>query len=444
MVFDFKNLGIIESARIELKGLTIITGLNDTGKSFLSRTIYSITKTIKDADEQAIIEKYEQINTVVQQIFSLHRQIVPYTQQKSQEFNPNVIGVKLLDLLTSKATTSNIIQFIEDYKQRIVNDIRESSATFKRPTPEQADSYISRIEQTVNSVASLLTEEGSQERNFKSFFDNVVIQRLFQGQLNNLLNNNLQIKIREGETELLSIEVQDNKTLNFKSENLYLLNDATIIDTPTIIQLAKFITNALAFPSTLKKLYQQRTDLPYAYYDLLEKMNLAGSSNSIFSDVLSEIQKTIRGNVAYNPDEGGFVLRRDNGNIIRSFNIATGIKSFGLIQLLLNSGAINQRSLLVIDEPEVHLHPQWEVEYARIIVILSKLNIPIIVSSHSPYFLQAVAKYVKDYQTEDITKVYFGSKEETGNMTSFKDVTDDLEPIFRTLSEPMQNLYLTN
>jgi len=115
-------------------------------------------------------------------------------------------------------------------------------------------------------------------------------------------------------------------------------------------------------------------------------MNTPSNISDLYSDVYKEIKHTIKGEILFKIEEG-FVFMNESGNSIKSFNIATGIKSFGLIQLLLNSGAINPKSILIIDEPEVHLHPLWEVEYAKMIVILSTLGIPIIISTHSPYFL---------------------------------------------------------
>src|SRR5690606_25829833 len=130
------------------------------------------------------------------------------------------------------------------------------------------------------------------------------------------------------------------------------------------------------------------------------------------------------------------VFEKDNGQEIRSFNIANGVKSFGLIQLLLGSETINPNSVLIIDEPEVHLHPSWEIEYARLIVLLSKAGIPILVSSHSPYFLRAITVYVKSLDTADITRFYFGEKDLKKQTTSFRDVTHNLDDVFRLLAEP--------
>jgi hypothetical protein len=36
---------------------------------------------------------------------------------------------------------------------------------------------------------------------------------------------------------------------------------------------------------------------------------------------------------------------------------------------------LDERTLIVLDEPEVHLHPNWQLKYAEIITLLVKNNI---------------------------------------------------------------------
>ena len=60
------------------------------------------------------------------------------------------------------------------------------------------------------------------------------------------------------------------------------------------------------------------------------------------------------------------------------------VKSFSILQLLLKNGFLQKDTLLIIDEPEAHLHPQWIVEYARMIVLLHKeIGVKFFVASHS-------------------------------------------------------------
>jgi predicted ATP-dependent endonuclease of OLD family len=443
MIFSFRNLGVVETATIELRGLTVICGLNDTGKSFISKTIYSIIKTVNESNEQAIIEKYTQIEFLINQIASSHRQFIAYNQQKYQLFNPNEISGRILNSLLKKAPELETKEIVDSYIEKIIKDLELfKNTSLPISAKNNIDQHISKVRENYKGILTLIKEETDDEKKFKSFFDKVIIKTLFQGQLNSLNRKDsvLSITISEGVNNLINIDVKENKTQRFRLDNSLLLNDVTFIETPTIIQLASFITKTLAFPTTMRKLYQQRTELPLHYYDLIEKINNSGTVPDVFQEIFIDTKKIIDGSVLYKIDERRVVFERNDGATVQVFNMASGIKSFGIIQLLLNSGSINQNSVLIIDEPEVHLHPQWEIEYAKIIVELSKIGIRIIISSHSPYLLRALAYYVEEYKTNEITKFYFGKKEPEKTSSIFTDVTDNLEPIFKALATPMQKL----
>lgn len=116
-------------------------------------------------------------------------------------------------------------------------------------------------------------------------------------------------------------------------------------------------------------------------------------------------------------------------------NTASGIKTLGLLQLLAMSQTVNKNTLLIIDEPEVHLHPEWQLEYAKLIVSLVKVGLFVVLTSHSPYMIEAL-KFYSDKEISNLTKFYVSGKE------SFLDVTENLEPLFSQLAIPMQKLGL--
>lgn len=441
MEFKFENLGIIKEANIKLNGLTVLTGLNDTGKSFISKAIYSIAKTVNESNEQDIADRYEKTRLLINQIFSLHRSIVPFTPQRNQSFNPNEVSNKILQFLVADFPTETSTDEVKNYAQRVIDDIRDYFNEQQR-IHLNIEPQISKILQISTDAQVALIDKSDSKKKFKHFFDNIIIQRLFQGQINNLNDkgNSLKILVTDGATEVLDIEIKDNLTKKFELKSIFLVTDATIIETPTIFQIAKFITTTLAFPNILKKAYQQRSDLPYTYYDLLEKLNIPANNTSIYTDIFNSLTKLIGGQLKFRLEDNSFILKKENGNEIKSYNIATGIKSLGLIQLLLSSGVIDKSALLIIDEPEVHLHPKWEIEYAKVICDLTKQGIKILISSHSPYLLRAIRKFSnenKDINT--VTSFYFGNKKEDG-FSYFEDVTENPEPIFKALAEPMMSL----
>ena len=73
---------------------------------------------------------------------------------------------------------------------------------------------------------------------------------------------------------------------------------------------------------------------------------------------------------------------------------ATGIKGVSIIANLYNQGCLSDRTLLIIDEPEAHLHPEWIVAYARILVLLVKrIGLRLLLASHSPDMINALQAF---------------------------------------------------
>jgi predicted ATPase len=86
----------------------------------------------------------------------------------------------------------------------------------------------------------------------------------------------------------------------------------------------------------------------------------------------------------------------------------------------------------VLDEPEVHLHPNWQLKYAEIITLLVKNNINILVTTHSPYMIEALERYAEKYDIEDKTNFYLAKD----GMIKSDDNNQTLSKVFETLSQP--------
>jgi predicted ATPase len=265
------------------------------------------------------------------------------------------------------------------------------------------------------------------------------IQAVFNGVINNQNTiNAAQIKFSNHKNFIFT-EIKKNKTQQFERNDFSPVN-VTILETPLILSLFRFIRDSLAFnkmPNNGQKSQSLNDGLPYYTFDLMRKIGRKTFFNN--QKIYNEISKIISGNVNFDNGTDDFVYTDKNDKKHDIINVASGIKSFGLLQLLLNSGNLNENSILIIDEPEVHLHPFWQVEYAKVLVKLVENNIPVVVASHSPYFIEALKTY-SDKTIKDKTNFYLGEMQEGGSV--FKDVTNDLEPIFELLAIPMQQLML--
>ena len=59
----------------------------------------------------------------------------------------------------------------------------------------------------------------------------------------------------------------------------------------------------------------------------------------------------------------------DSSKDIDVASLSTGLKAFVILKQLLINGNVQDKDVIVLDEPEIHLHPEWQLLYSEIIVI---------------------------------------------------------------------------
>ena len=114
-----------------------------------------------------------------------------------------------------------------------------------------------------------------------------------------------------------------------------------------------------------------------------------------YNKFVSEVAEVMGGHFEF--DNNGilrFVETREGVVNTPSFelnNVSEGLKAFGVIELMLKYRVFNDGDILIFDEPEIHLHPEWQIKYASILVKLQKeFNLTVLITTHSSSFLMAL------------------------------------------------------
>lgn len=108
---------------------------------------------------------------------------------------------------------------------------------------------------------------------------------------------------------------------------------------------------------------------------------------------------------------------------------------------LVENGYIDDKTLLMIDEPEAHLHPQWIVEFAHILVLLNKeLGAKVMVASHNPNMVEAIQAIAKKEGVIDNTHFYMAYESEQRFTYEYKDLEQDVEGVFRSFNVAYQKI----
>ena len=120
-------------------------------------------------------------------------------------------------------------------------------------------------------------------------------------------------------------------------------------------------------------------------------------------------------------------------------NLSAGLKTFALFKQLILNGTIGQNSIVILDEPEIHLHPEWQLVLARLIVLLQiEFDLHILLTTHSPYFLNAIEVFSVRYHIANKCNYYLTQADYQG--VKFIDVSRDIDKIYAKLAKPLQEL----
>ena len=65
MKLCLKNIGKIKSACVDINGITVIAGNNDTGKSTIGKALFAIFNSLYRSDEKIVTDRADSINNLV-------------------------------------------------------------------------------------------------------------------------------------------------------------------------------------------------------------------------------------------------------------------------------------------------------------------------------------------------------------------------------------------
>ena len=119
------------------------------------------------------------------------------------------------------------------------------------------------------------------------------------------------------------------------------------------------------------------------------------------------------------------------------------MKTFTYLQRLLQNGFLDDNTLLLIDEPEAHLHPQWIVEYARLLVLINKkLGVKIMIASHNPDMVAAIRSIAEKEGVLENTHFYLAEKNAESRRYVYNDLGQEIDEIFRSFNIALDRIKL--
>jgi len=152
-------------------------------------------------------------------------------------------------------------------------------------------------------------------------------------------------------------------------------------------------------------------------------------------EFINEISTIIGGTMFYKPMIQSFVLKVNDKYIT---DIQRSKQAFGILQMFCMYFSLSPNPVLILVEPETGLHPEWQLLYANLIIKLVKLGATVLITSNSPYLVEALSTYSKREDLESKTSFYVGESSDLGTVFQYEE--QDLNRTFEFFAKPMRRL----
>lgn len=358
---------IKEPLSIELNNITVICGKNNTGKTYLTYSIYGFLKYFNDRNY--LLERLrEQFNQVLR--------------------NKNV-AIKTDDIISS------ISQAIENYSSSLGKNLSIRNNFIHNPIFS-----IDNIRELFNSGCKF-SYNGRISKNRNITYTKKTHEDFLLVTLNDIDLTDNTNQDEHNEAYILAIENHMKYIINMK-----------FLDSIPIVQISSVERTGIAiFQAELENNneldlfgddyteYNFKDNYPQAVKDNVKTVKLQRdlySDSSLskeapyiidyFNSIIKGEYKVIEGkNVVYYPEDNkDYLLLNESSSSIRAL-LDLGI-------YLKHTAGKGQ--IFIIDEPEMNLHPENQRKIARVLAMLANYGIKIIITTHSDFITRELALLV--------------------------------------------------
>lgn len=417
--FEIKEYRAVKEARIRIDGITVLAGINSSGKSTLSRWLYYLVNAIHNFELHQRCYFIDSLETEIQKIYRVFR-----VSPKGANYRSIINQIRHYKF-DKEYDLDSLKNVYYSFVKKAENDLRDlvDSEPFNKRLVYYLYGDIASSEINEQDVIETYIKECLCvfENGMTNYFHKIETCSVED------LDKVIMSEYSDGQAIPLNISFIEGETLLFGGDRFFqplMLSRAIYIDSPMTVSGTGY--TRVSYPWS---------DLHYYLYtENIQKIN------PITNRLNLQIQSIIGGSIQLMDDKFNLEKELRYINQVQGINInlnevATGIKSFAYMSQLLNNGWLDKETLLLIDEPEAHLHPQWIVEFARLLVNIHKhYGVKILVASHNPDMVAAIQSISNKENILDKTVFYLAEKEKDQYRYSFIDKSTDIADIFASFN----------
>ena len=374
MKIQINNLGIIGEGTVNLnRNLTVFCGANGTGKTYFSYLIYALVsdnmspvKPLSLQDMEVLVDNgFVDIPIPTESAIEFRNKTIEIIKSRMNEiFGISKKNAERLFKDFEMSFLSPNEEFIKAIrKQALIIDIKLSSNSFK--VEKKRDRMEFRLRRDKRQTITLETMQALQLG-----VSSLVYQRFLTHAIN--------------QAHIFVVERSSIFTFNKELS----LSRATLVDT-----LHKEIDNNFNKNKISKLIQSNSTRYPLA---ISRNIRFASDLNQIkkddcdYSSFADDIEKQLLNGNHVDVDPEGNVYLQVNRNLTLPIHMAASVAKTLATLILTLRHKTHKGDLLIIDEPELNLHPAAQILFARIMARMINNGLRLLISTHSDYIIREI------------------------------------------------------
>lgn len=427
----FKNIKAIKDATIELADITVLAGVNASGKSTIAKYFHSTLVASRKSEEfTSYYALYD--SDLIETIVYISKILMEFPRIKVSNvaLSSFVEMVRNIGLIRTESTSNVISNFKSALKddivrKRIDGDIRLLSEINRLAKQElkSSEDLIKYFE--IKEDEYKLNLKKVKDPTYKTPYYEFFLSKLTGEEQKSLKEKGSLVQIDDGE-----VRIFDSLNPVSSRKSIYSPKRSVYVDNPALTQPKKDGD------------WVEIGNVSYPFSAVADAVS-AFSSEKTWKVLLG---KAWRGHFEEAKNES----RSDNGWVfvqegvaqpIKFADCAEGIKSLSGLDFLDRANLLDSSTLLIVDEPEVHLHPQWIVEYAKMIISMVKeQHVRVLLTTHSPYLIRALRNLSVGELDPGQLRYYVAEKSEESGMYNYRDIGVDIAPIFKIFNVALDEI----
>lgn len=475
MLFDLniKNFGKLDDAKIRIGRFTVFAGPNNTGKSYISKLLYSLFNAMNanlaavwlDELAKPILRELQMTEGILEDISTIFpslpniQQMQSYVQQmwnyvrdmkrivtmqaddcESYEELSGTIGSYYPQLIEKSEKLKKTCDVVEQEWEEILQlceelDLDGITGVIKHlKLKKEIDKLHEEISNKEHIDSVILGLGYKTRQNLMMNFQTPDISSLRNEQDKDIVIDITGIgkfEIAKGGQISFSVNVTGLQLLQAYSKVIYL-------ESPLYWKLKEALEYLILNPSA-RSSREDLTGVPDYFYELASALRRKPTNGAAFPRLLEKLTREDVLNGKIEISEGGELVFQENGQVLPLPLVAMGVVNLGILALLIEYKIIDEETFIFIDEPEAHLHPAWQVVMAETLFALSQQGVNVVIATHSVDILKWLEVHVKE-KPEDEKLIALNHFTPQGVENHGEDFEADMMAIKESLIRPFADL----